>query len=85
VEPELTQNLGPVAAATGSEQSGLRRALGYGLLGLALAVALFTGFRLHRPVRAPATSGDELEPLLFWDARLVRAASGAVRRLADRF
>jgi hypothetical protein len=81
--PELTRNVESSAAAkNSSSSSALRRLLGYGLLALAFGVALFTGLHLYWPrPKAPATI-DAFEPLVLWDARLARAASGAVRRIA---
>jgi hypothetical protein len=65
-------------------ESRLRELLGLGLLGLALALALFGGLRLYRPHRENPATIDGLEPILLWDARLLRAATSAVRRIAGR-
>jgi hypothetical protein len=83
--PEPAQNIEQIEpAANAQEAPRLRRLLGYGLLALAFGVALFTGLRLYRPRQQAPAAGDELEPLVLWDARLMRAAAGAVRRLAGR-
>jgi hypothetical protein len=83
--PEPAQNIEQIEpAANAQEAPRLRRLLGYGLLALAFGVALFTGLRLNRPRQQAPAAGDELEPLVLWDARLMRAAAGAVRRLAGR-
>ena len=65
-------------------ESRLRELLGLGLLGLAFAIALFAGLRLYRPHRENPAMIDGLEPILLWDARLLRAATSAVRRIAGR-
>jgi hypothetical protein len=83
--PEPAQRIEQIEpAANAQEASRLRRLLGYGLLALAFGVALFTGLRLYRPRPQAPAARDELEPLVLWDARLMRAAAGAVRRLAGR-
>jgi hypothetical protein len=67
------------------EASGLRRLLGLGLLGGAFAAAgavalRARGSRLKEPVREDAL----VEPLLFWDERLLQTVTSTVRRLTGR-
>lgn len=66
------------------EASGLRRLLGLGLLGGAFLAAGAVALRARGP-RVPKTPAQEIvEPLLFWDQRLARTVSGALRRLLAR-
>jgi PASTA domain len=67
------------------EASGLRRLLGLGLLGGAFAAAgavalRARGSRLKQPAREDAL----VEPLLFWDQRLLQTVTSTVRRLTGR-
>jgi hypothetical protein len=67
------------------EASGLQRLLGLGLLGGAFAAAgavalRARGSRLKPPVREDAL----VEPLLFWDERLLQTVTSTVRRLTGR-
>jgi len=64
--------------------SPLRRLLGFGLLGgafLAAGGAAFRAVRLRRP-RAATSMG--VEPLVFWDERLVHAVGNALRLITGR-
>jgi hypothetical protein len=82
---ERTRNIEQIEpAANAQDASRTRRLLGYGLLALAFGVALSTGLRLYRPRPQVSTPSNDLEPLVLWDARLARAAAGAVRRLTGR-
>jgi hypothetical protein len=66
--------------------SALRRLLGLALLGGAFAAAGAVALRARRP-RVPRA--DELspavEPLLFWDQRLLKIVTSSLRRVAGRF
>jgi PASTA domain len=67
------------------EASGLRRLVGLGLLGGAFAAAgamalRARGSRVKPPVREDAI----VEPLLFWDQRLLQTVTSTVRRLTGR-
>jgi hypothetical protein len=66
--------------------SGLRRALGLALLGGAFAAAGGIALRARRPrPPRPVQSDGTVEPLLFWDDRLVHAVTASVRRITGRF
>ena len=66
--------------------SPLRRLMGLALLGGAFVTAGAVALRARRPrLPRPAQSGETVEPLLFWDDRLVHAVSTSVRRLTGRF
>jgi hypothetical protein len=65
--------------------SPLRRLLGLALLGGAFAAAGGVALRARRPRHPrPAPSGETVEPLLFWDDRLVHAVTTSVRRFTGR-
>jgi hypothetical protein len=65
--------------------SGLRRLLGFMLLGGAFLAAGAFALRARRPrvPRGDVTAG--VEPLLFWDQRLLHAVTASVRRVTGRF
>ena len=65
--------------------SGLRRLLGFTLLGGAFLSAGAVALRARRPrfPRNDETKG--VEPLLFWDQRLLHAVTASVRRVTERF
>jgi hypothetical protein len=66
--------------------SPLRRLLGLALLGSAFVTAGAVALRARRPrLPRPAQSGETVEPLLFWDDRLVHAVTISVRRFTGRF
>jgi hypothetical protein len=65
--------------------SPLRRLLGLALLGGAFVTAGAVALRARRPrLPRPAESGEPVEPLLFWDDRLVDAVTTSVRRFTGR-
>jgi Bacterial Ig domain/PASTA domain len=64
--------------------SPLRRLLGLLLLGGAFVTAGAVALRARRLPRPPQ-SGETVEPLLFWDDRLVHAVTTSVRRFTGRF
>ena len=64
--------------------SPLRRLLGLALLGGAFVTAGAFALRARRLPRPPQ-SGETVEPLLFWDDRLVHAVTTSVRRFTGRF
>jgi hypothetical protein len=70
--------------ASQSEGYGLRNALGIALLGAAFLVALGTLWRSRRRHYEETASAAAVEPVLFWDTRLLQAATSTVRRLAGR-
>jgi hypothetical protein len=63
----------------------LRRLLGFALLGGAFAAAGAVALRARKP-RFPraAEAPSAVEPLLFWDQRLLRAVTSSVRRVTGR-
>jgi hypothetical protein len=65
------------------EASGLRRLLGLGLLGGAFVAAGAVALKA-RGHRSPMPREDGMGELLFWDQRLARAVSSALRRLVSR-
>jgi hypothetical protein len=66
--------------------SPLRRLFGLALLGGAFVTAGAVALRARRPrLPRPAQSGETIEPLLFWDDRLVHAVTTSVRRFTGRF
>jgi hypothetical protein len=66
--------------------SPLRRLLGLALLGGAFVTAGAVALRARRPhLPRPAHNGETVEPLLFWDDRLVHAVTTSVRRFTGRF
>ena len=67
------------------EASGLRRLLGLGLLGGAFAAAGAIALRARGTRLKPPVPEDALvEPLLFWDQRLLQTVTSTVRRLTGR-
>jgi hypothetical protein len=67
------------------EASGLRRLLGLSLLGGAFLAAGAMALRARRPRVKPSVQDDALvEPLLFWDQRLLQTVTSTVRRLTGR-
>jgi hypothetical protein len=67
------------------EASGLRRLLGLGLLGGAFLAAGAMALRARRPRVKPAVQDDALvEPLLFWDQRLLQTVTSTLRRFTGR-
>jgi hypothetical protein len=64
--------------------SPLRRLAGLALLGGAFVAAGAVALRARRLPRPPQ-SGEAVEPLLFWDDRLVHAVTTSVRRFTGRF
>jgi hypothetical protein len=62
--------------------SPLRRLLGLALLGGAFVAAGVMAFRARKP-RIPRSAAT-VEPLLFWDQRLLHAVSTSVRRVTGR-
>jgi hypothetical protein len=76
----------PESFVPGEEESGpsgLRRLLGLGLLGGAFLAAGAVALRARGP-RVKAPEQAIVEPLMFWDQRLARTLSAAVRRLIAR-
>jgi hypothetical protein len=63
--------------------SPLRRLLGLALLGGAFVTAGAVALRARRLPRPPQSS-EAVEPLLFWDDRLVHAVTTSVRRFTGR-
>jgi hypothetical protein len=65
--------------------SPLRRLLGFALLGGGFAAAGAVALRARKP-RLPraAEAPSAVEPLLFWDQRLLRAVTSSVRRVTGR-
>jgi hypothetical protein len=66
------------------EDSWLRRALGLALLCGAFLAAIGTLARSRNRQRGQVASVPQIEPVLFWDTRLLHLATSAVRRLAGR-
>jgi hypothetical protein len=67
------------------EASGLRRLLGLSLLGGAFLAAGAMALRARRPRVKPSVQNDApVEPLLFWDQRLLQTVTSTVRRLTGR-
>ena len=64
--------------------SGLRRLLGFALLGGAFLAAGAVALRARRP-RFPRDDTAAVDPLLFWDERLLQAVTASVRRVTGRF
>jgi hypothetical protein len=79
VEP---QSYSPAAEESAS---GLRRALGFALLGGAFLAAGAVALRSRRMRLVPRGTVTGEDSLLFWDQRLARAVTGSMRRLAGRF
>jgi hypothetical protein len=71
-------------SATEAASSPVRRMLGLGLLGGAFLAAGTAVLRARRPRGTRAQTESALEPLVFWDERLLHAASSVVRRLSGR-
>jgi hypothetical protein len=67
-----------------AEGSGLRNALGIALLSTAFLFAFGSLWRSRRRHQQVAASSAAVEPVLFWDTRLLHLATSAVRRLAGR-
>jgi hypothetical protein len=66
--------------------SPLRRLLGLALLGGAFVTAGAVALRARRPrLPRPVQGGGTVEPLLFWDDRLVHAVTTSLRRFTGRF
>jgi Big-like domain-containing protein len=67
--------------------SPLRRVLGLALLGGAFLAAGGVALRARRPRVTPRSgqAGATVEPLLFWDQRLLHAVTSSVRRVTGRF
>jgi hypothetical protein len=66
--------------------SPLRRLLGLTLLGGAFVAAGAVALRARRPRLTPPVQGSgTIEPLLFWDERLLHAVTSSVRRFTGRF
>jgi hypothetical protein len=66
--------------------SPLRRLLGLALLGGAFVTAGAVALRARRPrLPRPVHGGGTVEPLLFWDDRLVHAVTTSLRRFTGRF
>jgi hypothetical protein len=64
----------------------LRRLAGLALLGGAFIAAGGVALRARRPrVPRPVQSVGTVEPLLFWDERLLQSVTASVRRLTGRF
>jgi hypothetical protein len=80
-EGEIVTTLEPTSQAEGS---GLRNALGIALLGAAFLVALGALWRSRRRHQEESAAVAAVEPVLFWDTRLLQLATSAVRRLAGR-
>ena len=72
-------------SADDEEVSGLRRLLGLGLLGGAFLAAGAMALRARPSRMRPPVQEDALvEPLLFWDQRLLQTVTSTVRRLTGR-
>jgi hypothetical protein len=67
-----------------SDDYGLRNALGLALLGAAFLVAFGALWRSRRRHQEGAASFGAVEPVLFWDTRLLQLATSTARRLAGR-
>jgi hypothetical protein len=67
-----------------SDASGLRRLLGLALLGGAFLAAGAVALRARGPRMPKGPEGAIVEPLMFWDQRLARTVSAALRRLVAR-
>jgi hypothetical protein len=63
--------------------SPFRRLFGLALLGGVFAAAGAFALRARKP-RVPRGAGT-VEPLMFWDQRLMHAVSTALRRVTGRF
>jgi hypothetical protein len=65
--------------------SPLRRLLGLALLGGAFVAAGGVALRARRPrLTPPVQASGTIEPLLFWDERLLHAVTSSVRRFTGR-
>ena len=67
------------------DPSGLRRLLGFTLLGGAFLAAGGVALRARKPRFPRADEPAAAEPLLFWDQRLLRAVTSLVRRVSALF
>ena len=73
----------PSSFSPSDDSSPLRRGIGLALLGGAFLAAGGAALSSARP-RARGRSSNALEPLVFWDERLLNAVSQTVRRLTGR-
>jgi hypothetical protein len=67
-----------------SDDYGLRNALGLALLGAAFFVAFGALWRSRRRHQEEIASAAAVEPVLFWDTRLLQLTTSTLRRLAGR-
>jgi hypothetical protein len=74
----------PSSFSPSDDSSPLRRGLGLALLGGAFLAAGGAALTSVRP-RTRGRSSNALEPLVFWDERLLNTVSQTVRRLTGRF
>jgi hypothetical protein len=74
----------PSSFSPSDDSSPLRRGLGLALLGGAFLAAGGAAVSAARP-RTRGRSSNTLEPLVFWDERLLNTVSQTVRRLTGRF
>jgi hypothetical protein len=65
--------------------SPLRRLLGLALLGGAFVAAGAIALRARKPRLPRGSRAGRVEPLMFWDQRLMHAVSTSVRRVTGRF
>ncbi len=87
--PPAAENAGevePQSYTPGDDSaSPLRRLLGFTLLGGAFAAAGAVALRARGPrVPRAAEAPSAVEPLLFWDQRLLRAVTSSIRRVTAR-
>jgi hypothetical protein len=74
----------PSSFSPSDDSTPLRRGLGLALLGGAFLAAGGAALSAARP-RTRGRSSNALEPLVFWDERLLNAVSQTLRRLTGRF
>jgi hypothetical protein len=80
-----TDEVVPSSFSPSDESSPLRRGLGLALLGGAFLAAGGAAVSAARPTMRGRRSSNALEPLVFWDERLLNAVSQTLRRLTGRF
>jgi PASTA domain len=80
-EGDITTNFEATAQA---DDSWLRRVLGLALVGAAFILAAGALLRSRQRRQEEVAAATPIEPVLFWDTRLLQFASSTVRRLTGR-